>query len=429
MRSSDGLSAWTYLPFLALFLSFFVYAVWSFGLTDPNLVFLKFEPFWRFQTWIWETLFKNAPLLTGSYAAILVLIALGYFWVYRRAQNWQWSWQQWFVTWLICISPLLFANNALSHDVFNYIFNAKMVLVYQADPHVKTALDFGDDPLTRFMHNTHTPAPYGYGWTIFSLLPSALGMGKFLWTWWLFKWLNVLGVAGLFWVLFALHRQLYKTEIAPQDVVLVFFNPLFVIELIGNSHNDLWLLVPALASLYLAGEWLRQPGKPSYRKVFLSLALLGFSISTKLVTILLVPIWSVVLAWPLSLADKLRQQLTAQVAQISQRTGENFTWHSFWPLMASFALFVPLFTARSQQFNPWYWCWILVWLPVLRVTWWRQVIIAFSLSSLLRYLPWLLQGGYTDTVQTQQRLITWGIPLIWLLLFRGYEHYRYRLQK
>ena len=171
---------------------------------------------------------------------------------------------------------------------------------------------------------------------------------------------------------------------------------------------------------------------PSPRSFFLISATTsssGFSISTKLVTILLVPIWSVVVAWPLSLADKLRQQLTTQVQRISEQTGEIFTWHSFWPLMASLALFVPLFTARSQQFNPWYWCWILVWLPLIRVTWWRQVIIAFSLSSMLRYLPWLLQGGYTDTVQMQQRLITWGIPLIWLLVFRGYEHYRYRLQK
>lgn len=426
---SNAASGKTYLPFLALFLSFLVYAVWSFGLTDPNLVFLKFDLFWRFQTWIWEVLFKNAPLLTSSYVVILGFIWLGFYWLYRQVKHWQWSWQQWFMTWLLCISPLLFANNALSHDVFNYIFNAKMVLTYHANPHVQTALDFADDPLTRFMHNTHTPAPYGYGWTVFSLVPSLLGFGKFLWTWWLFKWLNVLGVLGLFWVLFALHKQIYTKEISPQDVVLVFFNPLFVIELIGNSHNDLWLLVPALIALYLAGEWLKNLSKPNYRMIFMSLALLGFSISTKLVTVLLLPIWGAIAAWPLSLADKLRKQLTAQIDQIALQTGEAFSWQNFWPLLSSFALFIPLFTARSQQFNPWYWCWVLVWLPLIRINWWRQVMIAFSLSALLRYLPWLLQGGYTDTVQTQQRLITWGIPLVWLILLRSYEHHQYQQQK
>lgn len=413
-------------PLIFLFLTLMAYSVWSFALTDPNLVYLKFEPFWVFQTWIWQTLFKHAPALSAWYVGILALIWVAFALVVKQAQFWTWRWQHWFVIWLATISPLLFANNALSHDVFNYIFNAKMVLVYQANPHIKVALDFADDPLLRFMHNTHTPAPYGYGWTAFSLIPSALGLGKFLWTWWLFKWVNVIGTAALFWVLFVLHQQIYQKQIAPQDVVLVFFNPLFIIELIGNSHNDLWLMVPALAALYLAGEWFKKFYQPNYKFILMSLGLLGFSISTKLVTVVLLPIWGAIAAWPLQLSEKFRSQLHSQIKQISAQTGIPFTWESLWPLLASMSLFIPLFTARSQQFHPWYWTWVLVWLPLIKLDWWRQVIIAFSLSSLLRYVPWLLNGGYTESVLQQQRWITWSIPLIWLLIYRGYQQYRYQ---
>jgi hypothetical protein len=409
----------TVLPWILYSLGLAAYSLWSFALTDPNLVYMSWSPYWQYQQWIWSTVFANPILLTLIYSTCIIVLFLIYGWVWKTAKHQAYNWRQWAIIWLLTISPLLLSNNALSHDVFNYMFNAKMVLVYHANPHEVVALNYPDDLWTRFMHNTHTPAPYGYGWTVFSLIPAILGLGKFTLTWWWFRWLNVFAVFGLIWILSKLHEQLFKTPLSSADLSLVIFNPLFVLEVISNSHNDLWLLVPALMALWLAGKWLLQE-KPQWSELFLSIFLLGFSISTKIVTILLVPIWTTLIAWSLDISAKLKTQLNAQLVALNAQTKLNQTWQEAWPLLASSLLFAPLLTDRSQQFHPWYWLWVLVWLPLVKLAWWRQLMIVFSLSSLLRYLPWLLAGGYTDEVLWQQKLITWSLPIAWLLISKGF---------
>jgi hypothetical protein len=424
MMPKGRFSSWLW-PIVGYLLAAAVYAAWSFALTDPNMVFTSWPLYWQVQTWLWQNLFGQPIWLTLTYCLSLALLWLAFWGVWKASQTWQWSWKQWFLIWLLAISPLLLSNNALSHDVFNYIFNAKMVLVYHANPHVQVALDFATDPLTRFMHNTHTPAPYGYGWTIFSLLPYVLGLNKFVLTWFLFRCLSVLATGWLIWVLMQLHQQLFNRPIANRDLALVIFNPLFVIELISNSHNDLWLLVPALTAFWLAGQWLSK-NKPNWGQLGLSLVLLGFSISTKLVTALLLPLWLTIVAWVSPSSDRLKIKLTAELQKLSHQTGLEPKWEIFWPLLASVILFIPLLTSRAQQFNPWYWTWVLVWLPLIKLPWWKNLLIIFSLSSLLRYIPWLLAGGYNDTIIWQQKLITWSLPLAWLLTTKLIAQYRYR---
>jgi len=52
------------------------------------------------------------------------------------------------------------------------------------------------------------------------------------------------------------------------------------------------------------------------------------------------------------------------------------------------------------------------------VNWWRNVLIALAISSLFRYAPWLLAGGFQDTVLLQQQAVTWlgGLTALGLLL-------------
>src|SRR5690606_16427971 len=149
-----------------------------------------------FQQWMWQTFFENRELMTYVYVGI-VAVAFALYWAVTRDFNRK-NVRLTLITSLLILSPLLLAYNALSHDVFNYIFNAKMVRVYQADPHNKVALDFPQDDWLRFMHNTHTPAPYGYGWTAMSLVPSAIGMDKFVITWELFRLFSVVSLVLLF---------------------------------------------------------------------------------------------------------------------------------------------------------------------------------------------------------------------------------------
>ncbi len=383
-----------------------VYSFFSYSLTAPNLVLINQDWFMHAQTWFWQTFFANKLLLTSSYTILVLVLFSLYLAIVKTVKKVDLrtkilnSSKIKLIKYFTLISlPLLFSMNALSLDVFNYIFNAKMLLVYQANPHVKLALNFAHDPWVRFMHNIHTPAPYGYGWTLLSLLPFKLGMLKFSLTWLSFRLFSLLSIWLLFLVLTKLHQQLYQTKPSLWQLTLLFLNPLFLIEIISNSHNDLWMLVPALASFSLVAQ--KKPSSVS--KILLSLGLLIFSISTKLASVILVPLWLIVVLSP---RVKFKASLAKTLNQLTQK----------WPLTASLLMFLPLLTPRSKQFLPWYLVWSLSFLPLIKKKLWQNFLIVLSLTSLLRYLPWLWQGQYSGPIVYQQKIITLSLPLIYLLL-------------
>jgi hypothetical protein len=396
-----------------------LYAIFSFSLTDPNLVLLNWSPYWNFQQWMWQTFFHNPQLLTWTYVSLITALFVGYFGLtHEVVKTKKYSSKMLGIGYLFLILPLLFSYNMLSHDVFNYIFNAKMVLIYHANPHVKVALDYSYDDWTRFMHNTHTPAPYGYGWTIFSVLPYMLGIGKFLLTWLVFRTLSIISIgillAGLLYIskfLPASTTEDKKQSMFWSGLVFLFLNPLFLIELVSNSHNDLWMMAPALCAFGLVLS-LRK-AKLKWGVVALSAVLLGFSISVKLATGLLLPIWLFFILFHFHVWARLHNMLIKinKPAAEALSFGVNFL-HMHWPVVCAGLLFLPLLTDRSQQFHPWYLTWILVWLPLISQKWLRNSVLVFSYFSLLRYIPWLLNGGFSDQVIFQQKLITWVVPVL-----------------
>jgi hypothetical protein len=84
----------------------------------------------------------------------------------------------------------------------------------------------------------------------------------------------------------------------------------------------------------------------------------------------------------------------------------------YWPELSAGLLFLPLFTDRSQQFNPWYLIWSLAFLPFIKVRWVRLTLIVFSLTSLLRYVPFLYLATYSPTEQLESRIITWSAVVL-----------------
>jgi len=102
-----------------------------------------------------------------------------------------------------------------------------------------------------------------------------------------------------------------------------------------------------------------------------------------------------------------------------------------WPLAASLILFVPLLTPRSQQFHPWYWMWVLSWIPLCEhvrpttsldkvakhlVRIWQSVCLGMTGILFMRYVPFLLTNQYSAGILQQQRQITWiGFAALLLL--------------
>jgi hypothetical protein len=377
-----------------------LYSVFTYALTDPNLVLSTWKPYWDFQQWMWGTFFNNSVLLTQVYVLLVSLLMVCWWKVVKHTATSSSRKKVLFKAVLLCL-PLLFSYNALSHDVFNYIFNAKMVMVYQENPHVSVALNHATDPWTRFMHNTHTPAPYGYGWTMFSLLPYLLGFNVFSLTWFLFRLLNLSAVPLLFVLICKIGERL-RVNVTAKNLAVVFLSPLLLIEVISNSHNDLWMLIPAIASLWLISE---VSAKQFSSRVILSVLLFVASISTKLATVVLLPLWLFSL-WRVVILNTTLLSWVPRLLQRAFDTGWALT-RSNLGLFSSILLFLPLLTERSQYFHPWYLLWSFIWIPLIQVRWWKNILLALAVSSLLRYVPWLLSGGFEGSVLVQQQAVTW----------------------
>ncbi len=372
------------------FLLFLIFAIFSFVLTDPNLILLKDDWFVSFQTYLWKNFLPLQNFRTSFFFVLVILIFANYLLILKNWQNLKINNRKNFWLFLIAISlPLVFSYNGLSHDLFNYIFNAKMVVEFGANPHIKTALDFPDEPMLRFMNNVHTPAPYGYGWTALSLAPYLIGFGKFFLTFLSFKFF---ALASLL-ITLLISEKFFKKEKYYQ-LALFFLNPLVLIEILSSAHNDLWMLFPALLAIYLANNF----SKNKLLKIVLIVSLMAISISIKFATLILLPF--------------------IFYAMLKEKIGQ---WKYTYDLM-SLALFVPLFTERSKQFLPWYLIWSLIFIPHTKNKFWRNLLIAFSLSSLLRYLPWFYYIPWmsfhldTSNMLLWQKAITWLLPTLYLLL-------------
>jgi hypothetical protein len=395
---------------LIYFLLLSLYAWFSYGLTAPNLILINQPWFSQFQFWMWDHFYNNRPFLTATYIGIIILIFLAYLILMSRLRSLKIKRSQKILVLILLSLPLVFSYNALSLDVFNYIFNARMIIKYQVDPHVTAAINFNDDPWLRFMHNIHTTAPYGYGWTLFSLPVYLLGMGKFLITWLNFRLLSLLSLILTAVCLCWLKKTVSNSKLSLSDWALVVFNPLLLVEIISNSHNDLWMMLPALTSfglIFTAAQ--HKKNNKFWTSLGLSLLLLSLSVSIKLASIVLVPIW-LLLTFNLFCPRFKQKQLRILI--------------DHWPLLASIAMFLPLLTNRSQQFHPWYLTWSLVWLPLIHNKIWKKLLITFSLSSLLRYTPFLLANDYSQDVLLKQKIITWSAPLllgIYYLTETGYR--------
>lgn len=377
-----------------------VTAIWSYHFVDPNLTLFSHPGFVSWQTIMWERA-RDPASTTWQYILLLGLWWLAYAWTthWSQKETVRRFPRRVLLLFLGLGAVLIAGHNALSHDIFNYIFNAKMVAFYQANPHVSVALDFAHDPWTRFMHNVHTAAPYGWGWTALSLLPFIVSGGKFVIAYFGMKLWMGLGLGLYLWCIWKLLQYKYPQS-AWQRWSLLAFHPLLLIETLLNGHNDVWMMWPVM----LAMGWLCCGPKNQqwYYKV-LALSLFVFSVSIKLATIILLPM----LVWWLF---PQKRNIGLWVETHSSIVRKVWRWVQHYRAdIASCALLIPLFTSRSQQFHPWYLIWSLTFLPFGRSQLWRSIILGLSVTSTFRYVPLMFAGWeYSPLIQSQMRFVTWS---------------------
>lgn len=282
---------------------------------------------------------------------------------------------------------LIFAYPFLSSDLFNYLFDAKILTLYHVSPYTHRALDFPQDDWIRFMRWVHRYSPYGPVWLGLSVIPSVLGFGKFLLTFLTFK---------IFIAAFHLinSQVIYKVleKVNPKKAVLgtAFYalNPLFLIEGIANGHNDLvfatFLLLPIYFSL-------------AKRKEILFTATFLTGLLIKYISVLNLP-WYI-----------MRTYLK------KPKSFENFvilnilTMAAFTFLYSTFRVTVPFVSAGATQvqFQPWYLFWTIPFVAFIPKPFYMAVAIILAIGAMLRYIPFIYFGDWSTLGTVQyMRLVT-----------------------
>ncbi len=211
--------------------------LYSFALVDPNFTLVNNS---------WWAGFREIAVQFGYYqranswlvyASIVVLLFLAHFYLISRKN----TIRPLHVALLIG-GTLLMSYPFLSHDFFNYLFDAKIVTFYGKNPYLFRALDFPSDQWVRFMHWTHRTYPYGPAFLLLTLIPSFFSFGKLILAYLFFKLLFIGLYISAVWALEKENR-----------VSAVFFatHPLIIVEGLINSHNDIVGVSIALIGIYL----------------------------------------------------------------------------------------------------------------------------------------------------------------------------------
>jgi len=350
---------------LVIVISLFFY---SFTQIDLGLTLTRVS-FWQIIQRKFQSIgYFHRSLSTAFYLLILLALFAFYLWILKLAREKKLSFSQIWQLVLVAAFTLWFAYNAFSYDLFNYIFDAKIVTFYHRNPYRCKALDFPDDPMLGFMHWTHRLYPYGPLWLLVSLPLSFFGFQKLVLTMILFKGIAVLSYLG---TVFLIDKILVKTNNKNRLLGVSFFafNPLVMIESLVSAHNDILMMFLAVSAIWFL---LR-------KKRFFAWLALFFSIGIKFATILLLPTF-----------------LLVSFLQLRKKT---INWQKIWLFSLALMIIALLLAIKRTEFQPWYFLYPLPFVSLLpEKKWLSWLAISLSLGLLLRYAPFLYLGNWDPPV-------------------------------
>lgn len=310
----------------------------------------------------------NRPLSTLLFILVLILLTVFYIYFIKKVREGKLSRTVIWSTLIISSVILTFSYNLLSHDIFNYIFDAKIVTKYGLNPYEYKALDFPDDPMLSFMHWTHRTYPYGPTWLGVTVPLSFLGLNYFLPTFFLFKALMTGAYLGTAYFIEKILRLVDKKN-ALLGVVFFAFNPLVILEVLVSGHNDIVMIFFCMLGLSLFIS----------KKYILSWLSLLFSVGIKFATGFLVPLLILI--------------------QLFRRKGVTIPWEKVWFIFIVAMTFAVIAASFRTNYQPWYFLLVIPFGALLPDK--KSVlipVIIFSLTSLLNYVPYLYTGGWDQPI-------------------------------
>jgi len=291
---------------------------------------------------------------------------------------------------------LVLAYPFLSSDIFNYMFDAKIISFYHLSPYTHRPLDFPNDDWLRFMRWIHRYSPYGPLWLGYSLIPAILGFGKFIFNLFLLKiFISVFHLVNAYLI----YKILIKinNKLAPFGTAVYALNPTLLLEGVANAHNDVVLASFLILPIYFY----------IYNKNHFSFLAIIIGSLVKYIPILNLPwlIWAIV----------TKQKNINYLIILNLITMAIFTI-----IFSSIRISVPFVSsgATQVQFQPWYLFWTI---PFVALVPNRKLVflaIAISIGSSLRYLPFLYLGEWSQlgTIEFMQLVTVLPIVLAFVVV-------------
>src|SRR3989344_5831313 len=350
----------------------FCLLLYSFTQVDLSLTLSQEGTYQTVQKWFQYVGWFNRPLSTAFYLLVIGVLFSLYFitikLVMAKKIDWNTIWKI-----VVCLSVILFLSyNAFSYDLFNYIFDAKIIAHYNQNPYLYKALDFPSDPMLSFMRWTHRTYPYGPVWLVLTTPLYYLGMGIFSITFYLFKALMVAAFIGS---VILIRKIADKLNVDSTFCAAAFaLNPLVLVESLVSAHNDIVMMFFGLLGLYL---FLEKQHIASFVAFFISILI-------KFATVFILP--AVVLKKILKL--------------------NNTVFLNILVLSMAGAVFVAVLSRSNLnpdsfniQFQPWYLLYILPFTAFIQNKYYVAIpVFIISIAALFQYVPFLYIGNWDNPI-------------------------------
>lgn len=383
-------------------LTYIILAIFSYAYVDLNLTLSTNPLILDFVGLMQQLGYYNRPIASIIYITMI----LSSFFIYSLTiflfMKSKISFTYLKVTTIINTLILVVAYPFLSSDLFNYIFDAKIILNYQANPYTHQPLDFPNDDWLRFMRWVHRYSPYGPFWLGFSLIPAFLGFGKFIINLFTFKIFIALFHLINSYVIYKILKKI-KPKFAQIGTAFYALNPTILIEGVANAHNDVVLATFLIVPIYYFTN-----NKKTYSIIILIIGAL-----VKYIPILNIP-WIV---W----AIYSKKEDISKIVTLSLITMILFTY-----IFSSFRFSVPFVSAGATQvqFQPWYLFWTLPYVALLTNIRVGILAIAVSLGASFRYLPFIYYGDWSHPGTTEFMQVITFLPAVIILIYFSFTYIR-----
>lgn len=171
---------------------------------------------------------------------------------------------------------MLLSYPSLATDIFSYIMSDRVTTVYHQNVWLTKPQEFSYDQFSRLADWQYQPRVYGEVNQFFYNFVSLGGRSDLFLTVFLYKLLVFIFSLGSIYMVYKIAKKFYPGSEA-LALVTIFWNPLFILEIVGSGHNDMLMIFFTLVSIYFFKD---------KRFIFAALGI-GCAVQVKIIVILL----------------------------------------------------------------------------------------------------------------------------------------------